>query len=497
MNWPINSAFRIASASFLSTALLFAATGCEDPNDLGVELPGTSPTTTEYRDYRVNASTILQDSVETLNADRVLIGKLTDATLGTTTAKAYFNLRASTDTLPSQLTSSVLDSVVLVSSFDQVYGSASRPVSFDLFKLKEDLDDKKTYNAGVTDVAVIDQIGDKLTSSLNRTTTTQVAVDPGVLKSKKKLNPDKTPADSTVSVTNPDQTIRLVIQKDKVRNSDFANTLFAALKDASFNQNKLDALWKGLAIVPSSNQTGAIVALSRSSLNCVYVYYHGLDQNDATKTRRPSYRIRMGLSYASGDANTPRYYTQLSTDLKPPFDQLLDGTKSLRVADSVTYMQQGLGLATKLAIPGLKELAGQPGLAINRAELLIPIKSSGTLLFPNPTSAFLYEINAQNRVLQRTVNISPVERIVQANLQNQSGQGREAVVSLYDVDASKKYYSVVITTYLQAYLSNQLGEQAAALMLSPVLRRSFDLSLNRSVLDAQNIKLRVYSSKLR
>ncbi|UOQ54182.1 DUF4270 family protein [Hymenobacter cellulosivorans] len=492
MNWPISSAFRVASVSILSSALLFAATSCEDPNDLSVELPGSSPVTTEYRDYRVNASTILQDSVETLNAERVLAGRLTDATIGTTTAKGYFNLRASSDTLPSAVKTPVLDSVVLVSSFDQVYGSATQPVSFDLFKLKDGLEEKKTYNAGVTDVELGDQIGDKLISSLNRTITTQVAVNPGVLKRKK--NPA---ADSTLPSKNPDQTIRLVIQKDKVRNSDFANTLFTALKDASFNQSKLNALWKGLAIVPSSNQTGAILALNRSAVNCVYVYYHGTELN-GTATLKLRYRVRLGSSYVSGDANTPRYYTQITTDFKAPFSQLLDGTQSLRVADSVTYMQQGLGLATKLSIPGLKELANQPGLAINRAELIIPIKSSGTLLFQtNPTSAFLYEINARNRVLQRTVNISPVERIVQANLQNQLGQGREAVVALYDVDSNKKYYSVVITTYLQAYLSNQLGEQAAALMLSPVLRRSFDLSLNRSVLDAQNIKLRVYSSKLR
>jgi len=183
--------------------------------------------------------------------------------------------------------------------------------------------------------------------------------------------------------------------------------------------------------------------------------------------------------------------------LKAPFDVLTDGTKSVRTADNLAYMQEGTGLAAKLTFTGLDALRDQSALAINRAELIIPVKSSGNVLFPNPTQAFLYEINAQNRVLQRTVNISPVERIVQTNLANQLGQGNEAVVTLYNLSPTNKYYSVVITTYLQAYLANQLGEQAAALMLSPVLRRSFGLSLNRSVLDAQNIKLRVYSSKLR
>jgi hypothetical protein len=495
MNWPISRAFRIASVSCLSTALLFAAAGCEDPNDLGVELPGTSPINTEYRDYRVNASTILQDSVETLNADRVLAGRVTDATLGTTTAKAFYNLRISADTLPSQFTDPRLDSVVLVSAFDQVYGSTAKPVSFDVYTLAASLDDKKTYNAGVTDVAFSTQVGDKLISSLNRTVTQQTAINPGTLKSKNKKNTDGTAADSTIAVTGADPTVRLVLHKDQVRNSAFATSLFAALRDASFNQAKLDALCKGLAVVPSSSQSEAVVGFYRASINRLYVYYRSTKAS-GTGTTAHAYSVRLGTSYQSNDPNTPRYFTQITTAFKAPFDQLTDGTKSVRTADSLTYMQEGVGLATKLAIPGLKELKNQPALAINRAELMIPVKSPTSVLFPSPSTAFLYEINAKNRVLLRTVNISPVERIVQANLQNQLGQGQEAGVILYDLDG-KKYYSVVITTYLQSYLANQLGEQPAALMLSPVLRRLFGLSLNRSVLDAQNIKLRVYTSKLR
>ncbi|TGE14912.1 DUF4270 family protein [Hymenobacter elongatus] len=499
MNWLINSACRIASVPFLSSVLLFAATSCEDPNDLGVELPGTSPINTEFKDYQVLASTILQDSVETLNADRTLVGRVTDVTLGTTMASAVYNLRVSADVLPYKYRDSKLDSVVIVSSFDQVYGSAATPVRFDVYNIAEPLNDKKTYNAGVIDAPSGTSPDAGLTSSLTRTKTEERPN--GLKKLIKDANGVKVPGtvDSTNTVVVPDATIRLVLHKDKVRNSALATTLFAALNTSSFNQAKLNEVWRGLRIAPSDNHGNSIVALNRGTGNRVFVYFHATDTTaGSTKPIVPKpYTIRLGTSYGINDPNAPRYYTQISTDLKAPFNQLVDGTKSVSVADNVTYMQEGLGLATKLEIQGLEALKAQSALAINRAELIIPIKSSGTILFPNPTQAFLYEINAKNRVLQRTVNISSVERIVQTNLANPLGQGNEAVVTLFDFGPDNKYYSVVITTYLQAYLANQLGEQAAALMVSPVLRRSLTLNLNRSILDAQNIKLRVYSSKLR
>ncbi|TGE26595.1 DUF4270 family protein [Hymenobacter metallicola] len=504
MNWPINRAFRVASVSFISTALLLAATGCEDPNDLDVELPGTSPINTEFRDYRVNASTILQDSVETLNSDQVLVGRVTDARLGTTTAKALFNLRASADSLPHQFKDAKLDSVVVVSNFTDVtlVSGSSKPVHFDLYNLAAPLDDKKTYNAGVLNVSLGTVIGSDLVSSLTRTKKVE---KPNGLKKlvKDPVTGIKGPGsvDSTTTTTEPDPTIRLVLHKDKVRNSEFAIRLFAALNDASFNQAKLTEIWKGLGIAPSSNHNESIVPLNRSSDSRVYVYFHAT--NTKTGAKNPVYvpqpfTIRLGNSYNSSDANAPRYYTQIATVLKAPFDQLTDGTKSIRLADSVAYMQSGLGLAARLTIPGLNALREQSALAINRAELIIPVvNSANTALFPTATQAFLYELNAKNRVLQRTVGISPVERVVQTNLANPNGQGNEALVTLNERDPNNKFYSVVITTYLQANLSNQLGEQAAALMLSPVLRRSYELSLKRGIIDAQNIKLRVYSSKLR
>ncbi|GAA3937639.1 DUF4270 family protein [Hymenobacter algoricola] len=503
MNWLANSAFRSASASLFSVALLFAAASCEDPNDLGVELPGTAPISTEYRDYAVNASTVLQKPVQTLNSSRYLVGRVQDAKLGTTTAKSFFNLQtllAGSIVSPSQYDKQILDSVVIVASFDQVYGSSAQPVAYDVFRLASPLDDQGTYNS-TTNVALLEPtvgIGKGLKSSLNRT---RVEERPNGLKTKKNVL-----VDSTTSVTVPDRSVRLTVFRKAAGTlpavpSAFIEGVFNAIKskDTPFTQTVLNGLWKGLALAPSDGFSSSVVGFNRAQQNRVIFYYHLDGGTDVNPVPYP-----ISFESSAGAANAPRSFTQISTELTAPFDQLSDSKKSVlpNTTDQAVYMQDGLGLGTKLEIPGLAELvSNKDGLAINRAELIVPVKPYTNALFPLPPQAVVYELGADNTILQRTVNISPFERLIQADGTNQQSAGTNAVATFYDLGPTNKYYSLSMTSYLQAYIYDVLGaERPAALMLFPVVRYSsgtVNLTLNRAVLDAQNIKLRVYFSKLR
>ncbi|RYU78717.1 DUF4270 family protein [Hymenobacter persicinus] len=499
MNWLASSAFRVASVSLFSTALLFATAGCEDPNELGVELPGTTPINTEYRDFPVTASTVRQSPVETLNSTRFLVGRVQDTKVGTTTAKAFLNLQVLTAaTLPSQFTDPILDSVVVVAGFDQVYGSSASPVSFDVYALTSPLSERATYNSA-SNVPLGSLIGAGRKSSLTRT---KVEQQSNGLKTKILVN--GVSVDSTTAVTVPDRTARLTLYRKAAGSlsevpSALMQSIFTALKDknTSFTQTTLNNLWKGMAIVPSDNFTGAVVGFNRTLESRVLFYYH---INGADVTPEP-YQIFFGNSTG---ANAARVFTQLQTAFVAPFDQLTDPTKSVAPSapDQVAYMQEGLGLGTKLVIPGLADLlANSQGLAINRAELIVPLKPFTNVVFPAPKQAVVYELGADNKILQRTVNISPVERLVQADGANQQGAGTNATAAFYDISPTNKYYSISMTSYLQSYVYDLLGgERPAALMFYPVVRystTSLDLSLNRAALDAQNIKLRVYFSKLR
>ncbi|MCC2545778.1 DUF4270 family protein [Hymenobacter sp. BT175] len=497
MNWP-TSAFRLTSALTAAAAVLLTAS-CEKVNDEGVDLPGTTPISTKYRDLPVSASTVIQDSLETLKADRFLVGRLRDANTGiTTVAGAVLNLQVAmpVDSLPAKFAGAVLDSAKIILTFDQVTGSSAQPVRFDVYNLAAPLSERETYNSSTT-VALGGKIGDNLSASLKRMK--KVAQATGI---KNKAGT----ADSTVLVDAADPTVHLVLHKPG-QPSQFVRDLFTDLQDGTFNQAKLDARWKGMSIQPHATFSGAIVGFNRSYESRIMVYYHIPAVAPATKPKMRTYALYFGNPSGS-DANAPRYFTQIKAErptTASPFTQLFTGGGAVAEDQSVpasasnglTYIQEGLGLGTRLVIPGIEELtpAREPGLAVNRAELIIPVQPLTTGVFTNPANAYVYELGNNNRVLRRTVGISNVDRVIQRDGANQQGENAEAIGTL---DITGRFYTVVITSYLQAYLYNQIpGTKPTAFMVSPVLRRSTGLSLNRAVLDANNITLRVYYSNLR
>ncbi|WP_375436207.1 DUF4270 family protein [uncultured Hymenobacter sp.] len=535
MNWPI-SARRLASASLFSATLLFAATGCEDtsdPSDLGVDLPGTGSPSTEYQDFPVTASTVLQDSVETLKTNSYLIGRVRDNALGTTTANGYFNLKLSIpplpgDTIPSGVAGTApnpqLDSVVLVMPFESVYGSATSPLRVSVYPLVNSLDDQGVYNSSSSEtVDLANPLGTGLSARLN-----------GSRKFNQRNDATSTTDTSTFKVTVPDKTVRLKLNST---GSSTAATVFNRLANQSTaNQANLNAIWKGLAIQPASDFTNAVVGFpttnaSASSVSRI-VFYYRYTNKKASGTLKGSYGIPFGNRTAYGSTvNAPRFFTEIKTDLLAPFNRLQGaggGAVSIPAGESgdVVYTQLGNGIGTKLEIPGLKMLKDQakaqggnnPAIAINRAELLIPVQPYTNLLFASPSATYLYEVNEFNQPLKRVLLNSQVERLVLSDAVSQlsppimqiadgftgsnndipTGYYQQAArASLFSVSDVNRSYSMVLTSYVQSYVYDKLsGVAPAAFILSPKRQQSGALGLERAVLDGKNIKLRVYYSKL-
>lgn len=475
MNWPAKALRPVAAALLAVAALL--TTGCEDPNNIGVELPGTTSVTTAYRDLPVTAYTIRRDSLATLKADRMLAGNLSDANTGiTTNAQVYSNLQiVSTDSLPTNYNGVQLDSVVLIMGFERVYGNGTQPARFDIYPLTQKLDERTVYTAN-SSVPLGSAIATNVVGSLNRT---------------------KADTASTAGAT-ATKLLRLPIARGT--SSSFANSLFALINNASFTQAKLDAFLKGYALVPSAGYNGAIVKFYPGSS------YFGVFYHDSNK-KSHVYPLWTAVD------NDARFFTKITPDFSAagPLARLSSATQSVPATETngITYLQDGVGLATKLEIPGLEELRNTQNVTINRAELLVPVRPFSNTLFPYPTQTYIYEAGANNRLLNRVVNGVPVYRLIQANGQNQQTQSidpstkasTQAVSTLYNLDATNTYYSTLVTSYVQAYLLNQLGgELPAAFVLSPTLslpstyQSTLTLTLQRAALNANNIKLRVYFS---
>jgi hypothetical protein len=486
------------------TALALAS--CDEGTDLNVDLPNTTSISTEYKEYKDNSldvATVRIAPVQTLKTDNYLVGRLSDNIAGTTTARAYLNVvtLSSNDSLPSKLTRPVLDSVVMVMGFNKVNGSASTPARFDVFNLAAPLDEREAYNSGSTTPTASTPLGTNLSSRLDRTAV--VVTDTS-----------KRPVTTAVV---PDQTVRLVLQRTAAVAAPFAaapavsspspvlGNLYTELRTKnSFTQAQLNAILKGLAIEPSQGYSSGIVSFGRSFNARLAFFYH----DDAVPAPAPpkrrrwrSYSVFFGPVFSGGGApasRDPRYYTQIENQLTgTPLSPLSSPSQAVTstTLSGTSYLQEGVGLGTRVTFKGLEELMNTPGLVINRAELRVPVKPFSNALLSTPERIYAVEVDANNKVLQRNINFLPTDRVVQADGANQLSSGSEAVGTLVSTSSTQAYYNLVISNYLQAYLTNKLDGKPTSLVLVPNISTSPNLSLNRAVIDAANISLRVYYSK--
>jgi hypothetical protein len=519
MNWLTSRCAPLAALTALALA------SCDTGTALNVDLPDTATTNTQYQDFDVSSSTVRLDSVQTQKTDHYLIGRLADNVAGNTTARAFFNVVdvSVPDSLPSKFTdpkyftgAPTLDSTVIIMGFDRVYGSSSTPARFDVSQLGNALDERQVYTASSSETGLV-PLATNLSSRLDRTKVQVVkAADTSV-----------TPNIPAVTTLVPDPTVRLVMQRraGTVNSNNtplpaipltFANDLFTKLRVPGFGQAQLEAQVKGLAIGPNATYNSSVVSFGRPNSSRMLLYFHSTSAW-ATRNNKPnmldtlkrSYTVFFGPTFSNAGlsaSSDPRYYTQITTDLPAALSALNSsaGIVPSTALGGTSYVQEGNGLGTRITFMGLDALnksAAAGGLTINRAELRVPVKPYSTVLFPIPSQLYAVEVNSFNTVLQRVIGYLPTDRVVQADGAKQTGSGAPAVGYLTAISAAQTYYTLPITSYLQAYLNNQLGNNPASLVLLPdsyassPLRLYNTLTLNRAALDAANIKLRVYYSK--
>ncbi len=490
---------------------------CEKTNDLGLELPGAPPISATFLDLPVSASTVLQTPVQTVKGNSVLVGRLRDAQVGTTEATAVMNLLVlpsvtlddSLYVLPAKFATSVLDSAIFSLPFDQIYGSAAQPLRFDLLPLQQILDNRTLYNA-TTPVAKGSPLVSNYAAPLNRDIKVRTLV---------------TGSTDSITTVIPDRTVRVPLLRSPGASS-LVNAVFTAMKNESFSQKTLNDIWKGVALQPAAGHTANVVGFPRSSGNTagrITFYFHATDATGKARPKRFYSIFLANIQPSSNFITDGLFFTQITTDLAGGALAGLTASKPLPAAatSGLTYVQEGLGLSTRIEFQGLESLRNNSTLAINRAELLIPIKPLTNGLFPYPNQLFLYEVNDANQVLTRTSGATTADRLVQQegviSVNNGSASVRTiATAAGFPASATvpfgqtpTQYYSVSITEYLQAYLQNRLdGDLPTGLLLSPILRNASalqqsslistvsNLTLNRAQIDASNIRLRVYYSKL-
>jgi hypothetical protein len=254
--------------------------------------------------FTVTASTVLLDSIPTLNGTRLLAGRYQDDYLGNTEASTYFQMD-----LPNRFTvdsKAVFDSLVLYLPYDYFFADTNKNQTLNVYPLSKPLDGKINYYNSSRAAYQMNAIG----------------------KTQSQFVPRPRSRDSV-----------------KIRLDDIVgnNILEAARGDKIAATEDWLRLFPGLALIPGSLDNGAVLGFQAAGTQ-MRLYYH---ENDDITTRKTQL-FNMGI-----------HFNRIVSDRK---NTALASLKEFRQAipsrqtNEQLFIQAGVGLAVRLDFPGIQQL---------------------------------------------------------------------------------------------------------------------------------------------
>ncbi|MBI1289023.1 MAG: DUF4270 family protein [Flavobacteriales bacterium] len=327
---------------FLLAVLAFAA--CKDPENIGLDvLPAGEQMPIAWIDtFTLEARTVYYDSVPTSSASYFLVGDFGDPIFGSVRSSVFFKY-APTQT-DYDFSSAQEDSIFLNLTYAGYYGNADKLkgiMTFGVFELVNDLGDSTYYST--SNPTLGDQIG-------------EITFRPD-LYSKIIASGD------TLA---PGLRIRL--------DNSFAHRILY-----ESNTSSSEAFWetfKGLAVKPvaaSMPGFGSILYFDMTDRGSrLELYYHNSDNS------RDS--VICTITSGNGSGLHSRFEHDYSTEIT----SAISGT-TVAGATNV-YTQSMAGLRFKVRFPFIRELNNLGVIAINKAELVIPVDTDVDTDYDLPTT---------------------------------------------------------------------------------------------------------------
>lgn len=452
MNLPVNRTLLF----FAFAVSLFSCD--DDPTDIGLELQGSvNQIGTSYRDdFQINASTVLlKDSIVSFGSRPVLAGRVNDGPFGTISTRAFAEVSLPGNNLTFEATP-MADSIVLSLGYNYYFGDTTLTTRLSVYELDEAFFEKATYF-----------------------TTSELRTKPNALGSVAfRPRPTGTrPAGAAATVPRSTPTVKIKLSQE------LASRILAQSGQPTLaNQGAFVAqVLKGISIAPSPDApAGAVLGFNLQSDSS----YINLRYTSGTTKRSVKFRF-YDMEPRFNKITADRTGTPLAS-LEHSGDIVLSTQ-----TDNVAYLQSGTGLRTKITFPDLASLRNEGGtLAINRAELVVPVQKD---LFDQslvPPLVYLYETNETNRILKFNDGVTP-RRVQRDGGQYLLGAGAPAEL---EYDAEKKEYRLNMTSYVQAMLYG--SKPNTGLLIGSGANSNL---INRTIIPAtgpDRIRLRVYYSKV-
>jgi len=280
--------------------------------NIGDDFVDTDATLAIVDTFRIECSTVKMDSIITSGTNRALVGKYFDPSIGKVSAESYLKMQVAG--LSSKEGFDQMDSLVLYLISDTYYyGDTMNYQTISVHRLTEKIEYEEDcsyfYN----------------TSSFKY---------------------DLTPIGEYSFIPKPIEKDTLAIQMSSL----FANELFQMYLNSSEtieSQNQFENWFKGLCLVPNDDNTCVMgYSLENSSL-FMRLFYHDNDYPDDKNY------IQFNLS------EYLMQFNNISTDYNSEIINLQNDSRAEiheSQTNELTYIQGGMGLYSKLKIPGLKYL---------------------------------------------------------------------------------------------------------------------------------------------
>lgn len=394
----------------VSLFCVFAMASCKSGEEIGLNLQGEKILKTRFTDtLSLQTSMVLLDSVNTTNTSTTLVGGLADADFGTTQAESYARLSLGGRTKVDFGKDAVYDSISMQLTYNGIYGDSSHRQTYFVHEIKQAIDTVKYY-----------QFQQLPPSSIGK----QIG---------------------TLRFAPTDDSLTFV----RFRLSDtFGKKIFEKSgKPALENQANFSAFVNGIRI--STKDTQAVLGINSLPRYSFITLHYRIPSGDTLAAR--SFRFHLGRGYHSILSD----FTQSETLQALAKGKPLSSTHT----KNECFLQAGIGLATHLRIPNLKNLAKDRKILINRAELFFrPLeKGYADANKPPPDKIYLRTTDGNGKphaFLNRELStVRPIPVYAQYN------------------SAGRAYSKIRITTYLQQVLDNDLPNNGLFLTLSPTESR--------------------------
>jgi Domain of unknown function (DUF4270) len=329
---------------------------CEEPDIVSTDvIPGTDQPGVFFTDTSlVLAFTIQDDPLVSSNSQAPLfLGTLNDQAIGQTAASFYIQMRVSTS-VPSIASTAVADSMVLSLAYSDIYGDSTAQHTINVYELGESLSSDSTYQ-----------------------TTDSFA-----------LAASMTPLGTIVTVPSTGDSVLVngVLQAPQIRiplTNTFTQQIFDHYKSTPtdfLDNTAFLNYFKGLYINDVTDFNGfgdikgSIITFNpASSVNTVTLFYKDAPGDTVSK----SYSFQLGTGSVRSNRVVNTYNTGVVND-------------SLQTPASL-YIQSLNGLKVKVKFPNISNLIKDHPVSINKAELVIKVRSGSEDVIDAHTGFFVYE----------------------------------------------------------------------------------------------------------